>query len=158
MFLSSATRFGSSAVTTSGTLAAIRRKSVLRRSSGPALWQDPPTRLVVEPELPNPPSDVQKSPELALAGAVILGALISWLQTTIEIEMNRGKDGKLDFSFRLKKEATSGASAPSNSIESQNDGWLQAMIHRRHVIGDFLNVLQRCGAPRGFSVSEIPAE
>ena len=70
------------------------------------LWQDPQTRLVVEPELANPPSDAQKSPELALAGAVILGALVSWLRTTIEIEVNRGKDARLDFSFRLKKEAS----------------------------------------------------
>jgi hypothetical protein len=72
------------------------------------LQQDPQIGPGLELELANPPSDAQKSPELALAGAVILGALISWLQTTMEIEINRGKDGKLYFSFRLKKEASNG--------------------------------------------------
>jgi hypothetical protein len=69
------------------------------------LWEDPQVRSAVEVELANPPSDSQKSPELALAGAVILGALISWLQTMIEIEGSR-KDGKFDFSFKLKKRAS----------------------------------------------------
>jgi hypothetical protein len=68
-----------------------------------ALWNDPAHRAAVEPALTSPPADAQKSPELAVAGAVILGALISWLQTTIDIEVNR-KDGKLDFAFKLRKE------------------------------------------------------
>lgn len=69
------------------------------------LWEDPQTRPAVDPELVNPPSDSQKSPELALAGAVILGALVSWLQTKVEFEMNRGKDGKYQFRFSAKKGA-----------------------------------------------------
>jgi len=69
------------------------------------LLEDPDARLAVEPVIENPPADSQKSPELAVAGAVILGALITWLQTAIEIEVNR-KDGKLDFNFKLKKKAS----------------------------------------------------
>lgn len=45
--------------------------------------------------------------ELAIASAVILGSLIAWLQTSVEIQMHR-KDGKLDFSFKLKKDKTEG--------------------------------------------------
>ena len=55
----------------------------------------------------NPPADSQKSVELAIAGAVILGSLVAWLQTSIEIKVNR-KGGKLDFSFNIKKDATQG--------------------------------------------------
>jgi len=71
-----------------------------------AMLNDPDTQPLVESELENPPSDAQKSPELALAGAVILGGLITWMQTTIDIGINRQKDGTLDYSFRLKKKAS----------------------------------------------------
>jgi hypothetical protein len=71
-----------------------------------AMLNDPDTQPLVEPELANPPSDTQKSPELALAGAVILGGLITWMQTAIDIGINRHKDGTRDYSFRLKKKAS----------------------------------------------------
>jgi hypothetical protein len=71
-----------------------------------AMLSDPETQLLVETELANPPSDAQKSPELALAGAVIMGGLVTWMQTSIDIGINRHKDGTLDYSFKLKKEAT----------------------------------------------------
>jgi hypothetical protein len=69
------------------------------------LWTDPRTQTVVEDALAQPPSDTQKSVELAMAGAVVLGALITWLQTVVEIKIAR-KEGKLDFEFKLKKEST----------------------------------------------------
>jgi hypothetical protein len=53
----------------------------------------------------NPPADTQKSVELAAAGAVILASLVTWLQTSVEIELHR-KDGMLEFGFKLKKAAT----------------------------------------------------
>jgi hypothetical protein len=43
----------------------------------------------------------------AIASAVSLGSLIASLQTSVEIQMHR-KDGKLDFSFKLKKDKTEG--------------------------------------------------
>ena len=71
------------------------------------LLADPETREAAAEAVANPPRDSQKSAELAIAGAVILGSLIAWLQTSVEIQMHR-KDGKLDFSFKLKKDATEG--------------------------------------------------
>jgi hypothetical protein len=71
------------------------------------LLADPETKEAAAEAVANPPADSQKSVELAIAGAVILGSLIAWLQTSVEIQMHR-KDGKLGFSFKLKKEATKG--------------------------------------------------
>jgi len=70
------------------------------------MLDDPDTRSVVESELVTPPADAQKSPELALAGAVILGGLITWIQTSIDISINRHKDGTVDYSFRLRKKSS----------------------------------------------------
>jgi hypothetical protein len=70
-------------------------------------WEDQSLRLTVEEMISNPPGDSQKAVvELALATAVILGGLVSWLQTKIEIDVVR-KDGKTDFRFALRKEMTS---------------------------------------------------
>jgi hypothetical protein len=71
------------------------------------LLTDPETKETAAEAVANPPADSQKSVELATAGAVILGSLVTWLQTSVNIQMHR-KDGKLDFSFKLKKEATEG--------------------------------------------------
>ena len=71
------------------------------------LSTDSETRDAAAEAIANPPTDSQKSVELAIAAAVILGSLIAWLQTSVEIQMNR-KDGKLEFSFKLRKEATEG--------------------------------------------------
>lgn len=87
----------------------------LDRLSNPAIARavlarmlaEPQTRDVVEPLIMDPPRDQQKSAELALAGAVILGSLIAWLQTTIDISVGRGEDGKTQYSFKLRKEAAS---------------------------------------------------
>jgi hypothetical protein len=69
------------------------------------LLQDPETRAVTEALIANPPDDEQRSIELAIAGAVILGGLITWLQTKLEIEVHR-KDGKTEFRFHLRKDPT----------------------------------------------------
>jgi hypothetical protein len=71
------------------------------------LLTDSETKNSAAEAVANPPADSQKSVELAIAGTVILGSLITWLQTSIEIEIHR-KDGKLEFSFKLKKNATEG--------------------------------------------------
>lgn len=60
----------------------------------------------MEAELAKPPEDGQKSPEFALAGAVILGCLITWMQTNIDIGVNRHKDGTVDYSFKIRKKAS----------------------------------------------------
>ena len=64
--------------------------------------EDPRTRSIVEPILAHPPRDQQKFAEVAAEGAIILGALIAWLQTTIDIKVSR-VDGKTQFSFKVHK-------------------------------------------------------
>jgi hypothetical protein len=49
------------------------------------LSTDSETRGATAEAIANPPTDSQKSVELAIAGAVILGSLITWLQTSVEI-------------------------------------------------------------------------
>lgn len=63
------------------------------------------TARLAEEAVADPPSDSQKSLELAIGGAVILGSLVAWLQTAVEIEVRR-KNGKTEFRFNLKKAAT----------------------------------------------------
>lgn len=67
------------------------------------MLQDPETSPVVRALIDHPPDDEQRSVELALAGAVILGALVTWLQTKVEIAVHR-KDGKTDFRFHVRKD------------------------------------------------------
>ena len=69
------------------------------------LLNDEEVRPKAEQLLANPPKEEQMSLTLALAGAVILGALITWLQTKIELEISR-KNGKTEFKFGMKKDAT----------------------------------------------------
>jgi hypothetical protein len=71
------------------------------------LMTDADTKDVANGSVENPPTASQKSVELAIGGAVILGSLVAWLQTAIEIEILR-KDGKSEFTFRMKKDATKG--------------------------------------------------
>lgn len=90
-----------SAVVADEAAAAEQGRALLR-----LFWEDETVRPKVEELLAHPPEDSQKSVELAIATAVILGGLITWLQTHIEIDIAR-KEGKTEFSFKLKKEKTS---------------------------------------------------
>jgi hypothetical protein len=69
------------------------------------LVDDEAARPKVERLVNFPPQDSQMSVEVAIAGAVILGAVITWLQTKINIQVTR-KNGKTDFKFELHKDAT----------------------------------------------------
>jgi hypothetical protein len=53
----------------------------------------------------DPPDDDQMVLELALGAAVILGTLITWLQTKVDVSVKR-EDGKTSWSFELHKDAT----------------------------------------------------
>jgi hypothetical protein len=70
------------------------------------ILRDPETSSVVRELVDHPPDDEQRSVELALAGAVILGGLVTWLQTKIEIDVHR-KEGKTDFRFHMRKDTGS---------------------------------------------------
>jgi hypothetical protein len=52
----------------------------------------------------NPPEDAQMSVELLLASAVILGALVTLLQTKFNLRISR-KGGQTDFELEVAKEA-----------------------------------------------------
>lgn len=69
------------------------------------LLNDEAARSKAEQLLANPPKEEQMSVTLAIAGAVILGVLITWLQTKIELEVNR-KGGKTEVKFKMQKDKT----------------------------------------------------
>ena len=69
------------------------------------LLQDAATRPAAEALVRDPPDDAQRSPEVIVAAAVVLGALIGWLQTQVEIYVSL-KGGEMDSRFNLKKEAS----------------------------------------------------
>jgi hypothetical protein len=69
------------------------------------LATDEQTRGRVLALVEHPPADAQRSLEAAAAAAVVLGAIITWLQTRIEITVDRkGKDTQ--FHFALRKNET----------------------------------------------------
>ncbi|MFC8721048.1 hypothetical protein [Kitasatospora sp. NPDC057198] len=68
------------------------------------LLQDPDTSSRAAEVLSDPPADEQMSVEAALVGTVLLGALVAWLQTKVDIRIHR-RDGHTEFDFRLRKEA-----------------------------------------------------
>lgn len=70
------------------------------------LAQDPDTAARTQAILSDPPADEHMSVQTAITGAAVLGALIAWLQTKVDIKITR-KDGKSEFEFRLTKSPTS---------------------------------------------------
>jgi hypothetical protein len=78
----------------------------IARQTLDVLLDDPATAAKLRPLLAEPPRDSQMSVELALSSAIVLGVLISWLQTKVQLKVSR-KDGKTDFEFNLNKEGAS---------------------------------------------------
>ncbi|WP_433190002.1 hypothetical protein [Actinoallomurus sp. CA-150999] len=68
--------------------------------------EDPDTAESAGAVLADPPADEQMSVETAATAAVVLGALVAWLQTKVDIRIIR-KEGKSEFEFRLTKTASS---------------------------------------------------
>jgi hypothetical protein len=69
------------------------------------LAEDPMTADRIRALVAAPPDDEQRSVELALGAAVILGALVTWLQTKFEIEIKH-EDGQTSFHFSARKNPT----------------------------------------------------
>ncbi|MBV6701900.1 hypothetical protein KV557_33165 [Kitasatospora aureofaciens] len=65
---------------------------------------DPDTAPFAEPIAADPPADDQLAVEAAVTGLVLLAALVSWLQTKVDIKIHR-KDGRTEFLFHLRKAA-----------------------------------------------------
>jgi hypothetical protein len=67
--------------------------------------QDPATAPVAQAVVEEPPEDEQLVIETAIVAAVVLGALVTWLQTKVHVSVKRA-DGKTSFEFSLDKDAT----------------------------------------------------
>lgn len=57
------------------------------------------------PLIEDPPADEQMSVELAVAGVIVLGVLVTWLQTKVDLQIKH-VDGKTSVDFQLHKDAT----------------------------------------------------
>ncbi len=53
----------------------------------------------------NPPDDAQMALPLAIGAAIVLGVLVTWLQTKVDISVAH-KNGEWTFEFELHKDAT----------------------------------------------------
>lgn len=69
------------------------------------LAQDETVRQRIEALVANPPKDEQMSVELAIAGAIVLGVVVSWLQTKVKISYSREK-GETKFKVDIQKTPT----------------------------------------------------
>ncbi len=69
------------------------------------LTEDPSTAPVAQAVVEEPPEDEQLVIETAIVAAVVLAALVTWLQTKVHISVER-VDGKTTFKFSLDKDAT----------------------------------------------------
>ncbi|MEU9365786.1 hypothetical protein AB0D78_29020 [Streptomyces avermitilis] len=67
---------------------------------------DPDTGRVAEDLVRDPPLDEQMSLEAAITGAVVLAALVGWLQMKISLHVWR-KGDRTEFDFRVGKQAAS---------------------------------------------------
>ena len=90
---------------------------VLEAENDPRFGRQLLERLAADPELgeraesliAEPPEDDQMAAGIDLVtGAVVLGALVTWLQSQIEFSVER-KDGQLNWTFKFRKQPTSPA-------------------------------------------------
>jgi hypothetical protein len=65
------------------------------------LLQDEDTAAVAGPVVADPPEDGQLAVETAIVGAVVLGALTTWLRTKIDFTIKR--EARVTFEFHLSK-------------------------------------------------------
>lgn len=66
------------------------------------LAEDPATKESVSEFVANPPDDEQRSVAVVVAAAVVLGGLVTWLQTKIDLDVSH-VDGKTSIKLRVKK-------------------------------------------------------
>ncbi|BCY08917.1 hypothetical protein [Actinoplanes sp. L3-i22] len=65
---------------------------------------DPATAPLAQALVQDPPQDEQLVVETAILAAVVLGSLVTWLQTKVHIKVKRA-GGKTSFEFSLDKDA-----------------------------------------------------
>jgi hypothetical protein len=69
------------------------------------LLEDKDINATTQDLIDHPPEAEQMSVELAIAGVVILGALITWLQTKVKLKVHR-RDGRTEFEIEINKDVT----------------------------------------------------
>jgi hypothetical protein len=78
-------------------------------AAGPAqgalrlMLDDPETASIAQPLVETPAAADQKVLETAAGAAIVLGALVTWLQLKLDIEVSRGDSGKVSYRFALAK-------------------------------------------------------
>jgi hypothetical protein len=93
-----------------------------------AMLDAPHSRSVVESELGAPPADAQKPLELALAGAVILCGLITWMQT-VSISASTAIRMELSITVQAQKNVQRrGHHSPGDKNRNQPDRALRTVI------------------------------
>ena len=80
--------------------------SIIARRLLEVAVEDPDVGDIASEIVAEPPTDEQLAVETAVTGVVVLAALITWLQTKVDIRIRR-KEGKTDFDFHLTKGASS---------------------------------------------------
>lgn len=93
------------------------KSGALGREMLKLLLRDETTHAKAEEMVAKPPVDEQMSVELAVAGAVIIGTLVSWLQTKVNLKVSK-KDGQTAFEFEMTKDAagTEAIRKPARSV------------------------------------------
>jgi hypothetical protein len=66
--------------------------------------EDPATEPTAQETLLSPPEDQQMALDAVIAVTALLGLLVTWLQTKLEIRVSK-KDGKTEVEFHVAKEA-----------------------------------------------------
>jgi hypothetical protein len=87
-------------------------QALARRTLG-LLTEDPSTAPVAKAVLEEPPEDEQLIIGTAIAAAVVLASLVTWLQTKVDISVKRGPDGKKSVSISIHKDAAGDATLKS---------------------------------------------
>jgi hypothetical protein len=86
-------------------------QAMARRTLG-LFTEDPSTAPVARAVVEDPPEDEQLVIETAILAAVVLAALVTWLQTKVHFSVKRA-DGKTSIEFSLDKDATDSATVKS---------------------------------------------
>lgn len=70
------------------------------------LAEEPATAVIVAAILDDPPHDNRLILDSVVASAAVLGAVITWLQTRVDLTVRR-KDGKTEVEFKVQKRQAS---------------------------------------------------
>jgi hypothetical protein len=84
---------------------AVDEASAVARRVLQHLLEDPDTAGPTRDVVADPPKDTQLSVDSVVVGAVVLAALVAWLQTKVDLRIRR-RHGTTEFDFHLTNKAT----------------------------------------------------